>query len=174
MYEVSRVRWSPEFQDDIQEIYRMFKDQERKIFDLTSYYNNSDVMDFVQYICENEFVFLVKENETPIACFFLDDALAYKTLITRLNIHTVIRRPYWGAKSREICRMFIRYLDDKYPIHKLIAEVPQCGYGVIKLLKDLGFKHEGTLKDGCLFKDKNNKPKFYDTLIYSRIRKDIK
>jgi len=174
MYEVIRVKWEPEFQDDIKEIYRMFKDQERKIFDLTSYYNNTTVMDFVQKICEEDFVFIVKDNGTPVATFFLDDALVYKTLITSINIHTAIRRPYWGAKSREICKVFLDFLDEYYLIKKIIAVVPQCGYGVIKLLKDMGFKHEGTLKDGCLYKDKNDKPKFYDTLIYSRTREDIK
>lgn len=174
MYEVIRVKWKPEFQDDIKEIYRMFKDQERKIFDLTSYYNDTTVMDFVQYICENDFVFIVKEDEKPCAVFFLNEALVYKNIITRLNIHTAIRRPYWGTKAREICKFFLQYLNDKYIIKKIIAEVPQCGYGVIKLLKDMGFKHEGTLKDGCLFKDKNSNPKFYDTLIYSLTNKEIK
>ena len=62
MYEVSRVRWTPEFQDDIQEIYRMFKDQERKIFDLTTYFNGRSIMDLVEVMCEEDFVFIIKEH----------------------------------------------------------------------------------------------------------------
>lgn len=174
MYEVTRVRWKPEHQEDIQEIYRMFKDQERKIFDLTTYYNNTDVMDLVQLMCEEDFVFLIKEDNTPCAVFVLDNPSIFHNIITRINIHCAIRRPFWGPKGREICRMFRQYLHDNFLIKKLIAEVPQCGYGIIKLLKDMGFKHEGTMKEATLYRDKNGNPKFYDALIYSLTREDIK
>lgn len=174
MYEVIRVKWEPEFQDDIKEIYRMYKDQERRIFDLASYSYGTSVMDILQRWCEDGFVFLVKENEIPCAVFVLEGLQVFHGLITRVNIHTAIRRPYWGAKSREICKFFYQYLKENYVIKKIVAEVPQCGYGVIKLLKDMGFKHEGTLKEATIYKDKNDKPKFYDTLIYSLTREDIK
>ena len=174
MYEVIRVKWEPEFQDDIKEIYRMFKDQERKIFDLTTYFNGTSIMDLVEDMCENDFVFLIKEDDIPCAVFILDNPSIYKTIISRVNIHTAIRRPYWWAKAREICHIFKDYFHEHYLIKKLIAEVPQCGYGVIKLLKDMGFKHEGTMKEASIYNDKNGKPKFYDTLIYSLTREDIK
>lgn len=174
MYEVIRVKWTPEQQDDIKEIYRMFKDQERKIFDLTTYFNNTSVMDLVQLMCEEDFVFLIKEEGTPCAVFVLDNPRVFGELISRINIHTAIRRPFWGSKAREICHVFKSFLHEHYLIKKIIAEVPQCGYGVIKLLKDMGFKHEGTMKEACIYKDKNGKPKFYDALIYSLIREDIK
>jgi RimJ/RimL family protein N-acetyltransferase len=38
----------------------------------------------------------------------------------------------------------------------------------------MGFKHEGTMKDATIYNDKNGKPKFYDALIYSLTREDIK
>ena len=174
MYEVIRVIWSPEYQEDIKEIYRMFKDQERKIFDLTTYFDNTSVMDLVELMCEEDFVFLIKEDGVPCAVFVLDNPRVYNEIITRVNIHTAIRRPFWGTKAREICSLFKNYLHDNYPIKKLVAEVPQCGYGVIKLLKDMGFKHEGTMKEATLYRDKNGNPKFYDALIYSLTREDIK
>ena len=59
MYEVIRVKWSPEFEDEIKEIYRMFKDQERKIFDLTTYFDNTSVMDLVQLMW---FLILLQSN----------------------------------------------------------------------------------------------------------------
>ena len=174
MYEVIRVRWQPEYQEDIQEIYRMFKDQERKIFPLTTYFNGGSVMDLVEDMCENDFVFLIKEDEVPCGVFVLESPQVFNNIITRVDVHCAIRRPFWGAKAREICRMFKDYLYNNYPIKKLIAEVPQCGYGVIKLLKDIGFKHEGTMKDATIYNDKNGNPKFYDALIYSLTREDIK
>lgn len=174
MYEVIKVKWEPNYQEDIKEIYRMFKDQERKIFPLTTYFNNTDVMDLVQLMCEEDFVFLIKEQGVPCAVFVLESPQVFHNIIARVNVHTAIRRPFWGSKSREICRCFLGYLNDNYIIKKLIAEVPQCGYGVIKLLKDMGFKHEGTMKDATIYNDKNGKPKFYDALIYSLTREDIK
>lgn len=174
MYEVIRVKWTPEHEENIQEIYRMLKDQERKIFDLCSYFNGTSIMDILEEICKEDFIFLVKENNIPCATFILEDPYVFGKLIARVNIHVAIRRPFWGSKSREICRVFKQYLEDNYLIKKFIAEVPQCGYGVIKLLKDMEFKHEGTLKEARIYRDKNNKPKFYDALIYSLTREDIK
>lgn len=174
MYKVIQVKWEPNFQEDIKEIYRMFKDQERKIFPLTTYFNGGNVMDLVQDMCEKDFVFLIKENNTPCAVFVLESPQIFHKMIARVNIHCAIRRPFWGTKAREICRLFRQYLHENFLIKKIVAEVPQCGYGVIKLLKDMGFKHEGTMKDATLYNDKNGKPKFYDALIYSLTREDIK
>lgn len=174
MYEVIQVKWEPNYQDEIKEIYRMFKDQERKIFPLTCIDEGLSVMDRVENVINEDYVFLVKDDNTPCAVFVLDNPSTYGNIITKINIHTAIRRPFWGTKAREICRYFIRFLEETFLIKKLIAQVPQCGYGVIKLLKDLGFKHEGTLKEATLYKDKNGNPKFYDELIYSLTRGDIK
>lgn len=174
MYEVIQVKWEPNYQDEIKEIYRMFKDQERKIFPLTSFDDGTNVMDMVEYVINNDYVFLIEDNKIPCAVFILDNPYTYKDIITKVNIHTAIRRPFWGQRAREICRFFVQYLNEEFLIKKLIAQVPQCGYGVIKLLKDLGFKHEGTMKEATLYKDKNGNPKFYDELIYSLTREDIK
>lgn len=174
MYEVIQVKWEPEFQDEIKEIYRMFKDQERKIFPLTTYDEGTTVMDMVELMCKEDFVFLVKDEDIPCAVFILEKPEVYKIVITRVNIHCAIRRHFWGAKAREICHFFRRYLEENFNIKKIVAEVPQCGYGVIKLLKDMGFKHEGTMKEATLYLDKTGKPKFYDALIYSLTREDIK
>ena len=174
MYEVIQVKWEPQFQNDIQEIYRMFKDQERKIFPLTTYDEGTTIMDMVELILNDDTVFLIKDNKVPCGVFILEDAEIYKNIITRVNIHCAIRRPFWGTKAREICKLFRQYLHDNFLIKKLVAEVPQCGYGVIKLLKDMGFKHEGTMKEATLYNDKNGNPKFYDALIYSLTREDIK
>ena len=174
MYEVIQVKWEPNYQDDIKEIYRMFKDQERKIFPLTSFDDGASVMDVIEYVITEDSVFLVKENGIPCAAFILDNPYTYKEIITKINVHTAIRRHYWGKKAREVCKYFLQFLHENLLIKKLVAQVPQCGYGVIKLLKDLGFKHEGTLKEATLYEDKNGKPKFYDELIYSLTREDIK
>lgn len=174
MYEVIQVKWEPNYQDDIKEIYRMFKDQERKIFPLTTYDEGTTIMDMVELMLKEDTVFLVKHSGIPCAVFILENAEVYKDIIVRVNIHTAIRRPYWGTKAREICRYFKEFLHNNFLIKKLVAEVPQCGYGVIKLLKDMGLKHEGTMKEASLYLDKNDKPKFYDTLIYSLTREDIK
>ena len=174
MYEVIQVKWEPDYQDDIKEIYRMFKDQERRIFDLTTYFDNTSSMDLVQEMCTNDFVFLVKSDSKPCAVFVLENPQIFQNIITRVNIHCAVRRLYWGQKAREICRYFVGYIHENFLIKKIIAEVPQCGYGVIKLLKDMGFKHEGTMKEASIYNDKNNVPKFYDVLIYSLNREDIK
>ena len=55
------------------------------------------------------------------------------------------------------------------PIDRLECSVPSNNYGIIKLLKDVGIKVEGALKNKLIFIDKNNKPRHYNELIYSNI-----
>lgn len=172
-YEVVQVFNDLQYKNEIEEIYRMLKDQERRIFDLPFYDCKGNVMDYVLSNVKKGGIFVIKKHNNVCAFFMLEDPKTFGNIITRCKVHIAIRKSYWGKPSREICNVFKDYLTKHYYIKKIIAEVPQCGYGVIKLLKDLGFKHEGTLKDGTMYLDKNNKPKFYDELIYSLTREDI-
>ena len=175
-YQVYQITWEPRYEKEIQEIYRMNKDQETKIFDLTFYDQWQDVMEYVEYAVKTGSMFVVRDNEDDDICAFytFDNCPpTFGEIIARTYIHTAIRKKYWGKQSREICKEFLDYLKTNYYIKKIIAQVPQCGYGVIKLLKDLSFTHEGTLKQCLLYKDKNGKPKWYDQLIYSLTREDL-
>lgn len=174
-YMVYQITWEPRYEKEIQEIYRMYKDQQNKIFDLTFYDQYQDVMEYVEDAVKSGGMFVVKNNEDDICAFFTFDSNpdTFGEVITKANIHMAIRRKFWGKTSRDICKEFLDYLARNYYIKKIIAEVPQCGYGVIKLLKDLNFTHEGTLKQCLLYKDRNNKPKWYDQLIYSLTREDL-
>lgn len=173
-YNIYTIEWSPEYEKEIEAIYKMFKDQEHRIFDLTAYDNGGTVMDMVQRTIEEDRVFVVaSDNGDIMASFILEDAVMFQDIITEVKLHCAIRRQYWGKMSRDICKSFKDILDTHYKIKKLIAEVPQCKYGIIKLLKDIGFVHEGTLKECLLYPDKNNVPKWYDKLIYTSTRRDI-
>lgn len=173
MYEVIPITWRQEFLKEIEIIYKSFKDQERKIFDATFYEDNPEVLSSMEDLIKNNHIYIVKDDNDIIGTFVLNNMKLYKGIIVTVNIHCAIRRIYWGDKAREVSKVFLDFLHENYKIKKLIAEVPQCGYGIIKLLKDLGFKHEGTLKECMLFKNKNNQDKWYDKLIYSITRKDI-
>jgi len=175
MYKIYPIEWEARFNNEIELVYKMFKDQEHRIFDLSAYDNYGSVMDIVEDTITNDTVFVVVNSDGYlVASFILEDAILYQDIILEVKLHCAIRRPFWGSVSRDICRAMKQYLDDNYTIKKLIAEVPQCKYGIIKLLKDIGFKHEGTLKECTIYKDKNNNPKFYDKLIYTSTREDIK
>ena len=168
-YIIQQVEWLPNQFSDIEAIYNMLKDQERKIFDLSYYTTGCSIMDYVEKCIKEDYVFIVRDidNFDICACFILAEPRMFENIITRVDVHTAIRKKYWGKQSREIALAFRDYAVNKYNIKKFVATVPQCGYGIIKLLKDIGFKHEGTLKESVIFRDKNGKPKFYDELIYS-------
>lgn len=172
-YRVVHIDWTPEYDNEITEIYRMLKDQERRIFDLAWYAMGGDVMDYLEGMVREGATFVVKNSDDVCAFFLLEDTRVYEDIIVKTNVHTAVRKKYWGRESREIMRLFKAYLLENYNIKKIVAEVPQCGYGVIKLLKDIGFKHEGTLKQSLIFKDKQGNPKFYDELIYSFTNEEI-
>lgn len=173
-YSIYPIQWDKLFEPEIQMIYQMFKDQEHRIFTINTYDNYDNILDVVKDMIDNDRVFVVTSPLGEVmASFILEDAILFKDIITEVKIHCAIRRPFWGSTAREICREMELYLRDKYRIKKLIAEVPQCKYGIIKLLKDIGFKHEGTLKTCLLYLDKNHNPKWYDKLIYTLTREDI-
>lgn len=172
-YDIIQVEWSPVYYNEIQEIYRMLRDQEHKIFDLSWYDMGGELLSYVEARIKEDAVFIVRKDNDICAFFMLENPRTFKDIITRVDVHTAVRKKYWGKTSREIMNTFREFLFTKYKIKKIIASVPQCGYGVIKLLKDIGFRHEGTLKQALLFLDKNNKPKYYDELIYSLTNEDL-
>lgn len=172
-YNIIKVSWNPAYSKEIEEIYRMLRDQEHKIFDLSWYDMGGDLLNYVEARIKEDAVFVITKDDDICAFFILENPRLFQDTITRVDVHTAVRKKYWGKTSREIMNTFRDYLFSNYKIKKVIASVPQCGYGVIKLLKDIGFKHEGTLKQALLFLDKNNKPKYYDELIYSLTNEEI-
>lgn len=172
-YKIYPITWDKFFEKEIETIYQMYKDQEHRIFSLDIYSNGGTVMDIIQDTIENDRVFVIKDNDNIVATFTLEDAIMFGDIITEMKIHIAIRRKHWGKESRKICGAIRDYLFKWYKFKKLIAEVPQCKYGVIKLLKDMGLKHEGTLKSCLLYLDKNNNPKWYDKLIYTLTNEEI-
>lgn len=172
-YNIIKVSWSPAYSKEIEEIYRMLRDQEHKIFDLSWYDMGGDLLNYVEARIKEDAVFVITKDNDICAFFILENPRLFQDVITRVDVHTAVRKKYWGKTSREIMNTFKDYVFSNYKIKKVIASVPQCGYGVIKLLKDIGFRHEGTLKQALLFLDKNNKPKYYDELIYSLTNEEI-
>ena len=72
--------------------------------------------------------------------------------------------------SQQLTNHIYEFIEENfYPINRLEARVPSNNFGVIKLLKDVGFKIEGTLKNRLIYKDKYGKEKYYNQLIYSDI-----
>ena len=55
------------------------------------------------------------------------------------------------------------------PVKRIECRVPSNNFGIIKLLKDVGFKIEGTLKNRVLRYNKKNIPTLYNELVYSNI-----
>ena len=47
--------------------------------------------------------------------------------------------------------------------------VPSNNFGIIKLLKDVGFRIEGTMKNRLVFNNRNNIPTLYNELMYSNL-----
>ena len=146
----------------------LYQQQKRKVFDLAFWENGGTIENFCKEMVYSNIVFAIKDktNNHIAAYFVMENLRPFKNIIINANLHCIVSKEYWGKTSRELCNLFREYLDGTYNIYKLTACVPQNAYGVIKLLKDIGFKHEGTIKKSLLFLDKNDKPKLYDNLIY--------
>lgn len=172
-YNVVQVKWTPDHEKYISEVYRLLRDQETRIFDLS--YGDRDILDYIEYHLQKDMIYVILDNENNVCAFFmLEDIKPYKEIIIRAELHCAVGKRSWGKKSRELGKAMLDYLNNNLPpLKRLVASVPQQNFGVIKLLKDLGFKHEGTLKQNLVYLDKNNKEKYYDELMYSIVREDI-
>lgn len=174
-FEFIPITFEKENLEYIEEIYRLHKDQQRKIFDLGC--NINDIMDYVEYkIKDNSAVVLAcvdKSNGVVAGVITLESIRFFKNEIARCNVHIVVCRKYWGKTSREIIFQSYKWIDKNLkPIHRMEARVPANNFGVIKLLKDVGFKVEGTARKTLIFLDKHNQPKYYDELLFGRIKEN--
>lgn len=179
-YKVIQVKWNTDHERYIAEIYRLLKDQENKIFDLTFTkgieITDDLIMDYIEDNIKHNYIFVITDDAEYICCFFMLEGLReVENIIVSANLHCAVSKRYWGKKSRELGQCMLDYLKDNLkPLKRLVAFVPQHNFGVVKLLKDLQFKHEGTLRNNLVFNNKYGVRKFYDELIYSLIREDIK
>lgn len=169
-YSVTLLEWKPEFSEGIMEVYRLLKDQEKKIFDLSFYDGLGDdpIMAYVEDMVENNLVFVVTDNETEkvAGVFMLENLRPYKDVVIYAYVHCVICKKYWGKKSQEVCEVMKKYLQKNTKILRLIAQVPQNAYSLIKILKSIGFRHEGTIKRTVVYLDKTGNDKLYDEMLY--------
>lgn len=167
------VEWVPEHEAYISEVYRLLKDQENKIFDLSV--GDMDVMDYVEYHVQKNAVYVIIDSEDKVCAFFmLENIKPYKEIILSADLHCAIGKRSWGKKSRLVIKSMLDYLEEFLPpLKRLVASVPQHNFGVVKLLKDSGFKHEGTLRSNLIFKNKQGEEKYYDELVYSIVREDV-
>lgn len=160
----------------VKEVYRLHKEQSRKIFDLScGIQSDEDIMDYIKDKIQYEIVLLAIDIETGnyAGCIILEDVCMFGGKISKANVHIVVNKKYWGKNSRKIindCFEFVK--ENLKPIVRLEAFVPSNNYGIIKLLKDVGFKVEGTLKKRLVFNNKNNIPTYYNELVYSKILGD--
>lgn len=167
------VTLEPEDYDKVKEVYRLHKEQANKIFDLSCGISTSeDIMDYVKDKIDYEIVLLAIDKITGqyAGTLILEDMTFFDGKIVRANVHVVISKKYWGKSSREIinnCFDFVK--ENMKPINRLEAYVPSNNYAIIKLLKDVGFKVEGTLKRRLVFNNKQGEPTFYNELVYSKI-----
>lgn len=159
----------------IEQIYRLYRDQQRRVFDLAcNIRDEDDVANAVEYMLTKPncitIVAIDKDNGNVAAVFMIDDIAIYTDTIVRNSCHMIICRKYWGPTSRQLLNQMIDKLDNEFikKINRYEAHIPSNNFGLIKLLKDCGFKCEGTLKDRLLYLDKNNKPKLYDELIFTK------
>lgn len=163
------IEWNEENELFIQEVYRLFKDQEKKIFDLSWYEDNEGgILEYIQEAIVRDYTYVVfdRDKQKVAGVFILEGLRVYKDKVLYANAHCVISKKYWGRASREVCKVFVDYLKERGDVDKLIATIPQNNYSLIKLLKAIGFTHEGTVKKTVVYLDKNGNEKKYDELIY--------
>lgn len=171
-YVVQRIDLSERYSYEIQEIYKIIKSQERQLIN-ESLKEVCDAESFLENALRNDYVFAVRDGDTICAYLILDGLDTLGNEIINVYCHPAVAKEYWGKPSREIMTALRDYLFKNFRIRKLSANVPQCAYGVIKLLKDIDFKHEATIKQTCAYKDKQGKIKFYDELIYGMFNQEL-
>lgn len=174
-FDFVKVSLEPEDYDKIKEVYRLHKEQCSKLFDLSSWVkSDEDIMNMIKDRIEYDEVILAidKDNGRYAGCITFHNLRVYNNTIVDAEVHPVISKRYWGKSSRYLIEDAYKFVEEHWlPINRLTARVPSNAFGVIKLLKDVGFKVEGTLRDYYIFKDKNGEDKYYNQLVYSDINR---
>ena len=172
-FDFVEVTLKPEDYDKVKEVYRLHKEQARKIFDLScGISTDEEIMDYVKNKIEYEVVLLAvdTDNNNYAGVVIFEDICFFEGEITKANVHIVVNKKYWGKNSRQIIFDCYKYMSENMkPVKRLEAFVPANNFGIIKLLKDVGFKVEGTLRNRVIFKNKNDIPTYYNELIYSNL-----
>ena len=172
-FDFVEVTLEPEDYEKVKEVYRLHKEQANKIFNLASGIDtDEDIMACIKNDIENGVVLLAidTDNNRYAGVITLDNIYMYNDEIVNCGCHIIINKKYWGPNSRKIIFDCYEYLKNNMkPIKRLEAFVPANNFGIIKLLKDVGFKVEGTLKNRLVYKNKNNIPTFYNELVYSNL-----
>lgn len=172
-YGFIEVTLEPEDYDKVKEVYRLHKEQAKRIFSLTSGIStDEDIMQCIKDNIEDNIVLLAVDNTTGkyAAMIGCDDIVVYGDEVARMKCHIVVNKHYWGPESRRIIFEWYEYLKENMkPIKRLEAFVPSNNFGIIKLLKDVGFKIEGTLKNRVVYKNKEGIPTYYNELVYSKL-----
>lgn len=172
-YDFVEVTLEPSHYELVKELYRLYKEQSNRIFDLASGINtNEDILDYIKFIVEEHIVLIAIDKETQhyAGCIVFDELKIYNNEIISCGVHIVIGKKYWGKESRKIIKDCWKYIkENMLPVRRIECKVPSNNFGIIKLLKDVGFKIEGTLKNRVLRYNKNNIPTLYNELVYSNI-----
>lgn len=172
-YDFVEVTLEPSHYELVKEIYRLHKEQASKLFDLSSGIDtDEDILDLIKQAIENDIVLIAidKENDRYAGCFIFDCIKIYNDEIISCGSHLIIGKRYWGKESRRLVKECYRFLHENMkPIKRIECNVPANNFGIIKLLKDVGFKIEGTSKNRLVFKNKKGIPTLYNELSYSNL-----
>ena len=172
-FDFVEVTLDPSDYERVKEVYRLHKEQAHKLFDLTSGIStNDDIMDYIKDKIEYNVVLLGIDNTTGKygGVVILEDFHFFNDEISSVRCHLVVSKKYWGKDSRQFILNCYSYLNNNMKrIRRMECSVPSNNYCIIKLLKDVGFKVEGTMKNKLVFLNKLDKPKYYNELMYSNL-----
>lgn len=172
-YDFVRVSLEPEDYEKVKEVYRLHKEQARILFSLDSGIDSDEkLMELLKEVIADDIVLLAIDLETGrySAMIGMENIKVFNDEILSMQCHIVVSKRYWGPESRKIIYDYYSWLEDNMkPVRRLEAFVPSNAYGIIKLLKDVGFKIEGTLKNRLVYFNKDNVPTMYNELVYSKI-----
>ena len=172
-YDFVEVTLEPDDYEKVKEVYRLHKEQASKIFSLSSgITSDEDIMEVIKNDIENNIIILAIDTITGkySGAITFDNIQIYNGEIINMGVHIVVGKRYWGPESRKIIFDAYEYVKETMkPIRRLEAFVPSNNFGIIKLLKDVGFKIEGTLKNRVIYKNKNDIPTPYNILVYSNL-----
>jgi RimJ/RimL family protein N-acetyltransferase len=172
-YDFVEVTLEPDDYEKVKEVYRLHKEQANKIFGLSSGVStDEDIMECIRDNIDANMVLLAIDttNGKYAAMVGFDNIIMYDGTVANMRCHIIVNKRYWGQESRHIIFDWFEYAKENMkPIKRLEAFVPSNNFGIIKLLKDVGFKIEGTLKDRVIYKNKDGVPTYYNELVYSKL-----
>ena len=112
--------------------------------------------------------YIVLYEKEPMGVIYLSNWVGNSNKYHKCDIHAFADKKFFGKQIREVGKLFINDVFKKFSLYRMQSQVTSNNLLTCKLLKDLGFKEEGILRNASLIKGK-----LYNDILFGITKEEL-